>query len=129
MGIKSEENAKGLAQVLKEFKEYKVQDPATVISSENYKIVQIFKNLEEYIAGKGPNFEPQPKQSISLPKAEVKPEKPLAIRQPKPQQQTRDSKENTQMLQMSDTKNVRSDDAPVQNMMPPPALESPKKGK
>jgi hypothetical protein len=34
---------------LKEFKEYKIQDKAYVISSDNYKIVQIKKNFEEYL--------------------------------------------------------------------------------
>lgn len=71
-GIKSEENAKGIAQVLKEFKEYKITDQAIVISTENYKIVQIYKNLEEYISGKGPTFEPKQKPVIELPKTEVK---------------------------------------------------------
>lgn len=48
-GIMSEEGAKGIVSVLKEFKEYKVQQPAIVISSDNYKVVQIKKNLEEYL--------------------------------------------------------------------------------
>jgi Tetratricopeptide repeat len=70
-GIKSEENAKGIAQVLKEFKEYKIEDKSIIIATENYKIVQIYKNLEEYIAGVGPTFEPKTKPVIELPKAEV----------------------------------------------------------
>jgi hypothetical protein len=70
-GIKSEESAKGIAQVLKEFKEYKIEDKAVIIATENYKIVQIYKNLEEYIVGVGPTFEPKAKPVIELPKAEV----------------------------------------------------------
>jgi len=50
-GIKSFDNAKGIAQVLKEFKEYKISEPAIVISSENYKVVQIKKNVDEYVSG------------------------------------------------------------------------------
>ncbi len=90
-GIKSEENAKGLAQILKEFKDYKIADPAVVISSENYKVVQVFKNIEEYIEGKGPNFEPKQKPVIQLPKEEVKQEKPKAVREQK-EEPVRDSK-------------------------------------
>ncbi|NUY80159.1 gliding motility protein [Flavobacterium sp. MAH-1] len=49
-GIKTEQGAEGIASVLKEFKEYKVPDAPIVISSDNYGIVQIKKNLEEYLA-------------------------------------------------------------------------------
>jgi tetratricopeptide (TPR) repeat protein len=50
-GIKAVENAKGIAQVLKEFKDYKIEEPAIVISSENYKVVQVKKNVDEYVSG------------------------------------------------------------------------------
>ena len=50
-GIKSKENAVGIAQVLKEFKEYKIAEQSFVISNENYKVVQIKKNFDEYISG------------------------------------------------------------------------------
>ena len=49
-GLKSEEGAKGVASVLKEFKEYKVTEPAIVISNSNYGVVQIKKNFDEYLA-------------------------------------------------------------------------------
>lgn len=104
-GIKSEENAKGLAQILKEFKDYKIADPAVIISSENYKVVQVFKNLEEYMAGKGPNFEPKQKPVIQLPKDEVKQEKPKAIREQKEEPKAVETK----------GENVKSDSKPMQN--------------
>jgi len=50
-GIKELNNAKGIAQVLKEFKYYKIAEPAIVISSENYKVVQIKKNIDDYVSG------------------------------------------------------------------------------
>ena len=50
-GIKTVENAKNIAQVLKEFKDYKIAEPAIVISSENYKVVQIKKNIDDYVSG------------------------------------------------------------------------------
>ena len=49
-GIKSEESAKGIASVLKEYKEYKINEPSYVISSDNYKVLQIKKNFNEFIS-------------------------------------------------------------------------------
>lgn len=48
-GLRDEEYAKGVVSILKDFKDYKIAEKATIISSENYKIVQIRKNLEEYL--------------------------------------------------------------------------------
>lgn len=49
-GIRTENGAEGIASVLKEFKEYKVAEVPIVISNDNYAVVQIKKNLEEYLA-------------------------------------------------------------------------------
>lgn len=49
-GIKSEAYAKNVASILKEDKKFKITEPAIVISSENYKVVQIKKNLAEYLS-------------------------------------------------------------------------------
>src|SRR5690606_8956782 len=49
-GIHTEESAKGIATVLAEYKAYKIKLDPIIISSDNYKIVQIKKNLEEYLA-------------------------------------------------------------------------------
>ena len=51
-GMKSEETARGIASILKEYKDYKIQEKAIVISTENYTVVQIKKNLQDYLAGK-----------------------------------------------------------------------------
>lgn len=132
-GIKTKENAIGLSQVLKEFKEYKISDPAVVISSENYKIVQIFKNLDEYIAGVGPNFEPKQKPNIVLPKEEVKAEKPKAVREQRQEEVRPDKGE----AQKNETKGIdkggsdSGDDKPLNNMMPPSmgsGTQPPKRG-
>jgi len=48
-GMKTEEYAKGIASILKEFKEYKVTDTPYIISNDNYKIVQIQKNFDAYL--------------------------------------------------------------------------------
>ncbi len=65
-GIKSKDEAVGIAQVLKEFKEYKIAEQSYVISSENYKVVQVKKNFDEYIIGDWLNKEilPVPKNII-----------------------------------------------------------------
>lgn len=47
-GINSEEYAKNIIKTLND--KYKVTEPAIAITNENYKVVQIKKNLEEYLA-------------------------------------------------------------------------------
>ncbi|WDO13846.1 gliding motility protein [Flavobacterium sp. WW92] len=53
-GIKTEENAKDIASILKDYKDYKIADSAIIISNENYKVVQIKKNLVDYLTIKKP---------------------------------------------------------------------------
>ncbi|RZJ34102.1 MAG: tetratricopeptide repeat protein [Flavobacterium sp.] len=48
-GPQSEDYAKGIASILKEFKDYKVPDTPIIISGQNYEIVQMKKNLDEYL--------------------------------------------------------------------------------
>ncbi|MFV8341595.1 tetratricopeptide repeat protein [Flavobacterium sp. XS2P39] len=51
-GINSEVYAKEIAQAIKENQKYKIDEPAIVVSSENYKVIQIKKNLDTYLAPK-----------------------------------------------------------------------------
>ena len=53
-GIKSEAYARDLAGVFRDDKKYKITHPAIIISSDNYKIVQMKKNLQTYLAPKNP---------------------------------------------------------------------------
>lgn len=53
-GLKSEAYAQDVAGVLKEDDKYKIANPAIIISSDNYKVVQIKKNLEAYLTPKTP---------------------------------------------------------------------------
>ncbi|MEO7978846.1 tetratricopeptide repeat protein [Flavobacterium sp.] len=53
-GIKSEAYAHDVAGVLKEDKKYKIVHPPIIISSDNYKIIQIKKNIDKYLAPKTP---------------------------------------------------------------------------
>ncbi|WP_298149973.1 gliding motility protein [Flavobacterium sp.] len=66
-GIGNEQKAVDIATILKDYKEYKIPLEAIVISNENYKIVQIKKNLAEYL-------KPTPAlpQSPSVPKSDDK---------------------------------------------------------
>lgn len=49
-GFSSKEGAQSTISVLKDFKGYKIQDSAFVISNEDYKVIQIKKNLADYLA-------------------------------------------------------------------------------
>jgi tetratricopeptide (TPR) repeat protein len=51
-GIKSEVYAKDMVFILQDNVKYKVIDPAIVVSGENYKVIQIKKNLDLYLAPK-----------------------------------------------------------------------------
>ena len=53
-GLKSEAYAKDVAGVLRDDKKYKIAHPAIIISTNNYKVVQIKKNLDAYLAPKTP---------------------------------------------------------------------------
>jgi len=47
-GFKSKQRALGYAELLRNNKDYKVNNPNLVILSTNYKIVQVHKNIVEY---------------------------------------------------------------------------------
>lgn len=49
-GFQSKESAQSTLFLLKDYKDYKVNDEAYIISSDNYMIVQIKKNWNQYIA-------------------------------------------------------------------------------
>lgn len=93
-GIKSAESASGIAHVLKEYKDYKITEPAIVISSENYKVVQVKKNCADYIAGDWLNKPIVPIQrNIVIPETKTAGKKPEAV---KPNEQGQDSNNNMQ---------------------------------
>jgi tetratricopeptide (TPR) repeat protein len=72
-GMKNEDHAKGIASILKEFKDYKIQQTPYIISNDNYKIVQIKKNFEEWLPiGNGP-IVLAPKAAAPAPKANTAP--------------------------------------------------------
>ena len=94
-GLKTEEYAKGIASILKEFKEYKIPDVGYVISNDNYKIVQIKKNFEEYLTT--PPSEPLPaKVYVPAPQPKVLP--PAGNDTPKPDVDGKDPLPNMNQL-------------------------------
>ncbi|MGL2962677.1 tetratricopeptide repeat protein [Flavobacterium sp. RSB2_4_14] len=70
-GINSEDLAKGIVSILKDYKDYKVQEKAIIISAENYTIVQIKKNLDEFLAGNLADNPPPPNWDGTIEKAPV----------------------------------------------------------
>jgi hypothetical protein len=127
-GIKVLENAKGIAQVLKEFKDYKITEPAIVISSENYKVVQVKKNIEEYIAGDWLNKPIVPIQrNIVVSDSDSENNKKGNNNQPQDQDSnTSKEGETGQNTENPSKDNMNSEDPVPQNMMPP-TPEMPKK--
>jgi hypothetical protein len=87
-GIKSEGYAKNVASILKDDKKYKITEPAIVISSDNYKVVQIKKNLAEYLS---------PQKTVAVPNPAVPQqgfENSQSTEQEKQKQETPASKSN-----------------------------------
>lgn len=115
-GMGSEDLAKGVTSVLKEFKEYKVQETPIVISAENYTIVQIKKNLAEYLAGDLPETVPQPNWDGTVEHAPV-PQQP-----PPPQQVNNNSQEQANPKDLNNQKgnNVPKGDNPESGDFGPP---------
>ena len=63
-GIISEAYTKGIKSILKEYKDYKITQTPIVITNYNYKVLQIKKNLEEYLVTKP--SEPAP-EAVAIP--------------------------------------------------------------
>lgn len=57
--IGSEQEAKNLVTILAEYKDYKIKEPFVVLSTEDYKIIQIKKNYEDYLLHLQPKLEKQ----------------------------------------------------------------------
>ncbi len=113
-GMASEDLANGVASVLKEFKEYKVPETPILISAENYTIVQIKKNLDEYLAGNLPETAPQPNWDGTVEKA------PEPQQQPPPQQATNNNQQG-QPQEQKNIPNAKEQESGEQEYGPPPS--------
>ncbi len=121
-GLKSEEYAKGIASILKEVKEYKIQEIPIIISSENYTVVQIKKNLQDYLDGKLVENPKQPNwdgtfERPAPPKEEPK-EEP---RQQEVQAQKQEIKNNVKSQKNNSLNTNSSIEEDDKNFGPPPA--------
>jgi tetratricopeptide (TPR) repeat protein len=115
--MKSEDLAKGIVSILKEFKEYKIQETPIIISSENYAVVQIKKNSEDYLAGKFVANAPKPNWDGTVEKTD----------QPKPVPVNASSNENKipeeTKKQIDTKKGIQEDDEKNSGLPPSPQTQ------
>jgi hypothetical protein len=129
-GIKTKEEALQYAQLLKDYKDFKITEKAIVISSENYQVIQAKKNIEVYIAEnwlekeivpKDKNvYIPTSKQETKVKKLEIPVKKETAnpkTTQPKIEQP------NTNMPRLKNE--MESDDKPGSSITPPAEPKKP----
>jgi hypothetical protein len=69
--MNSQDLAKAVTEILKDYKDYKIQDTPIIISSENYEVVQIKKNLQDFLAGNLVANAPKPNWDGTYEKAPV----------------------------------------------------------
>ena len=118
-GMKTEDHAKGIASILKEFKDYKIKETPYIISNDNYKIVQIKKNFDEWLPiGNGP-IVLAPKAPVATPQKQPTPQRP-------DEENRQRAKENQRRRE---EKESISDPDPIQNFAPPGMIQAPVPGK
>jgi len=93
-GLNSKDLADGITAILKDYKDYKVQEKPIVISAENYTIIQIKKNIDEFLAG---NLTATPTQ----PNWDGTYEKPVVQQEQQPLQMQEQPKKEAQNKQQS----------------------------
>jgi tetratricopeptide (TPR) repeat protein len=69
-GIPSESKAQDIITILRDYKDFNIKEPVVIASTENYKVLQIQKNLEDYIKNKSDFKEEVKKEEVK--KEEVK---------------------------------------------------------
>jgi tetratricopeptide (TPR) repeat protein len=120
-GMNSKDLAEGITSILKDYKDYKVQEVPIIISTENYTIVQIKKNLDEFLAGNLTDSPTQPNWDGSF-------EKPII-----PEQKPIQSEEQSQKEDQESGKALKSPDGVQGNEggmgLPPSPQSQPKPGK
>jgi len=117
-GIKSEAYARNVASILKEDKKFKITEPAIVISSDNYKVVQIKKNLDEYLSPQKtvavPNQPATPNPVIPQPKVD----KVKTQGQETPKKAAPLPSKSSRTRPPAGTPNMEDDDSPNSNATP-----------
>jgi hypothetical protein len=130
-GINSEDLAIGITSILKDYKDYKVLQKPIIISAENYTIVQIKKNLDEFLAGNLPETAPQPNWDGTIEQAQI-PEQPKPVVNNKQQDQPSEDNPN-QNIKGKDQKGGQQKQGDLngdgQELGPPPSPGMPSSGK
>ena len=125
-GINTEDLAIGITSILKDYKDYKVQQTPIIISAENYTIVQIKKNLDEFLAGNLPETATQPNWDGTLERA------PEPV-QPKPvvntNQQGQPSEEDPSEIKQGRNQKEGEQKSGEQEFALPPSPQMDKSGK
>lgn len=124
-GITSQDLANGVAGVLKEFKEYKVQETPIIISAENYTVVQIKKNLADYVSGNIPENAPPPNWDGTVEHAPVP-------QQPPPPQANNNTQDQANPKNLNNPKgnnDSKGDNPQSGDFGPPPSPGGDKSGK
>jgi hypothetical protein len=125
-GMSSEDLAKGIVSILKDYKDYKIKDKAIIISAENYTIVQIKKNLNDYLEGNLADNPPPPNWDGSIEKEPVAQQEKPAQRQEKTN--PNNSKKQNENQSLTPQNALEGDDKGFE-MPPTPQMEkSAKKG-
>ena len=110
-GMKSEAFAINFASILKDDKRFKITEPAIIISSDNYKVVQIKKNLAEYLSS-------QKKVAVSNPSVQQQGfENSQSTEQEEQKQETPASKSN-RTRPPGEAQNIEDNDSPNSNSTP-----------
>ncbi|MFZ4678598.1 MAG: tetratricopeptide repeat protein [Flavobacterium sp.] len=130
-GINSEDLAIGITSILKDYKDYKVIQKPIIISAENYTIVQIKKNLDEFLAGNLPETASQPNWDGTIEQAPIA-EQPKSAVNNKQQDQPSEDNQN-QNIKGKDQKGVQQKQGDLngddQEFGPPPSPGGQKLGK
>jgi tetratricopeptide (TPR) repeat protein len=130
-GINSEDLAIGITSILKDYKDYKVLQKPIIISAENYTIVQIKKNLDEFLAGNLPETAPQPNWDGTIEQAPI-PEQPKPVINNNQQDQPSEDNPN-QNIKGKDQKGGQQKQGDLngdgQEFGPPPSPGMPSSGK
>ena len=121
-GMNSEDLAKGVVSILKDYKDYQVQEKAIIITAENYTIVQIKKNIDDYLAGKLADNPPPPNWDGTLENEPVAQQDKTAQRQ----EQTKSNDPNKQNQSINPQKGLNEDDKEF-GLPPSPQMAKPGK--
>ncbi len=124
-GLNSKDLADGITSILKDYKDYKIQDKPIIISAENYTIVQIKKNIDEFLAGNLTATPTQPNWDGTFEKPIVQQEQPVQNQE----QLKKEAQNNQQKNQpVKSSEGVDGNDSEF-GLPPTPQMEKPgKKG-